>query len=288
MPSMLQIDPTDEPRVLRAFGAMLLSLGALEGQRTTAVAEDYARPVSSLAPFFTEPSSVEDVRARADRLTDQRVAALLSTMRGDAVPHPAEPEPVTDINPSAVGFGSSPLQPMPEPWASAPPPPLPPAGTVWSGGLVPPPAEDDTPATDVPAVDSRGLPWDERIHASSKARLVSGEWRQRRNTPQSLVDQVEAELRGGQPLHVTAPAAPPPPPPPPPAVGIVLPPPGTRGYPPTFAAMMPLITAGMVQGTINGVRITAACEAAGITGLPELASRPQLIPQICDALGIGL
>lgn len=47
-----------------------------------------------------------------------------------------------------------------------------------------------------PALDVRGLPWDERIHASTKAKLASGAWRSRRGVSDELVKQVEAELRG--------------------------------------------------------------------------------------------
>lgn len=44
-------------------------------------------------------------------------------------------------------------------------------------------------------LDSKGLPWDERIHASSKAKVADGSWRQKRNVDPSLVTAVEAELK---------------------------------------------------------------------------------------------
>ena len=46
-----------------------------------------------------------------------------------------------------------------------------------------------------PAVDSAGLPWDERIHARTKAIVNDGTWRKRRGVDDNLVRQVEAELR---------------------------------------------------------------------------------------------
>lgn len=58
------------------------------------------------------------------------------------------------------------------------------------------PAEEPTNATP-PAVDAAGLPWDERIHASSKALIADGTWRKKRGVADDLVAQVEAELRGG-------------------------------------------------------------------------------------------
>lgn len=77
---------------------------------------------------------------------------------------------------------------------------------VLSGAEAPAAMENPEGA---PAVDSRGFPWDERIHTSSKATNADGTWRNRRGVDKDLVAEVEAELRG-------EPAAPPPPPPPPP------------------------------------------------------------------------
>jgi hypothetical protein len=51
-------------------------------------------------------------------------------------------------------------------------------------------------ATDTPATfDAAGLPWDERIHSSSKAIVADGTWRQKRGVSELLVKKVEAELR---------------------------------------------------------------------------------------------
>lgn len=49
--------------------------------------------------------------------------------------------------------------------------------------------------TNPPETDVRGYKWDERIHASSKALNKDGTWRYRRNTEQSLIDQVEANQK---------------------------------------------------------------------------------------------
>lgn len=45
-------------------------------------------------------------------------------------------------------------------------------------------------------LDSKGMPWDGRIHASSKTTNKDGSWRYRRNIDETLINQVEAELRG--------------------------------------------------------------------------------------------
>lgn len=54
-----------------------------------------------------------------------------------------------------------------------------------------PPIETKTPAT-----DHNGLPWDERIHSSSRAINADGTWRYRKNVPDETKQAVEAELRG--------------------------------------------------------------------------------------------
>jgi len=95
---------------------------------------------------------------------------------------------------------------------AAPTAPVSPAATV--GNL---PVE--APA----GVDSNGLPWDERIHSSSKKTTANGSWVRRKNVDESFFNQVVAELRarGGnvaaaaiQPgfasanAHLTQPSAP--------------------------------------------------------------------------------
>jgi len=43
-------------------------------------------------------------------------------------------------------------------------------------------------------LDSEGIPWDKRIHASSKKQNADGRWKAKRGVELSLVDQVKAEL----------------------------------------------------------------------------------------------
>ena len=47
---------------------------------------------------------------------------------------------------------------------------------------------------EAPVVDSRGLPWDSRIHSSNKEQGKDGVWRRRRGVDPELEKQVEAEL----------------------------------------------------------------------------------------------
>ena len=43
-------------------------------------------------------------------------------------------------------------------------------------------------------LDAEGIPWDKRIHASSKSRVAKGTWRTKRNLDLALLAQVKAEL----------------------------------------------------------------------------------------------
>lgn len=49
-------------------------------------------------------------------------------------------------------------------------------------------------------VDSRGIPWDERVHASSKALTGKGAWRSRRGVEPAVLAQIEAELLARRPV----------------------------------------------------------------------------------------
>lgn len=67
-------------------------------------------------------------------------------------------------------------------------------------------ASGDSPASD--GLDKNGLPWDGRIHSSSKNKNSDGSWRYLRGVDKDLIGIVEAELR-----QLTSNDAPPPPPP---------------------------------------------------------------------------
>ena len=95
----------------------------------------------------------------------------------------------------------------------------PPAASASSANDSPFPAAPSAPApvattststitetvTNVP-VDSEGLPWDGRIHSSSKEKLVKDStWKLKRGVDKALVEQVKAELRGVMAIPTTAP-----------------------------------------------------------------------------------
>lgn len=65
------------------------------------------------------------------------------------------------------------------------------------------------PAPGPVTLDTKGLPWDERIHSSSKKQNADGSWKRRGKIEDSLVTSVTAELRNTYPAPAPkAPAAP--------------------------------------------------------------------------------
>ncbi len=91
------------------------------------------------------------------------------------------------------------IQPAPAPVAMPTPVPaapaaIPPMPTNPTGGDED--GDDDGPVNAAaPATDKNGMPWDERIHASTKGTNADGSWRYRRGVPKEAIAAVEAELR---------------------------------------------------------------------------------------------
>lgn len=110
---------------------------------------------------------------------------------------PIPPVPQAPTPPAAAQAAPSP--------ASAPlPPAAPPAAPGPSAGAETPAA----PPAPTNAVDTTGLPWDERIHAGARTKNGDGTWRKKRGVEDSVVAAVENELRGL--IALPKPPAPPP------------------------------------------------------------------------------
>ena len=190
-------------------------------------------------------------------------------------------------------------------------PTLPPAPPVVLAGAAtppPPPPAAHPPGIDV---DAAGMPWDGRIHSSSKAKVADGTWRQKRNLDPALLSSVTAELKqtmglGVAPPPASAGVAPPPfatsaVPPAPPASSIPPAPPiptplPSAGVAPTaspssgnpFLALMKHVTAGFAAKSITQEMINAAVKGVGLPSLPMLVNQPDKIPAVAAALGIAL
>ena len=161
--------------------------------------------------------------------------------------------------------------------------PLPPSASL-------PPAPPPGPTASVPTVaaptasvvtDKNGLPWDARIHASSKTMNADGSWRGRRNTDAHIIASVEAELRALMAIPAPAPASIAPP-----AINSVAPPPPfMASAPTTLAEMMPLLTTAMLAGKLQPTAVGEVLAEMGVAGgAPMLAARPDLVPQVWAAL----
>lgn len=141
-------------------------------------------------------------------------------------------------------------------------------------------------ATSVPRVelDKEGLPWDGRIHASTKTKTVEGVWKKKRNLDPSFLASVVEELKAT--MSAPAPTASVVPPPPPPTASVVPPPPPPIAPGLTFAEFMAKVTSGVTEGAFTREDVAAACVAQGVPNLPGLINRPDLIPAVARELGL--
>ena len=166
-------------------------------------------------------------------------------------------------------------------------------------------------------LDSDGLPWDARIHASTKTKVQSdGKWKKIRKVDPALVKAVEAELRqvmaapvppppadGAEPdapvttdpaaafaAQPPADAVPPPPGdavPPPPGADVPAPPaedPAPPATPPAdltaFANMMKTVAAKQTAKTLSAETLNQCIASLGLTSIRDFAKRPDLIPAL--------
>lgn len=125
---------------------------------------------------------------------------------------------------------------------------------------------------EVPSVDSRGMPWDERIHASTKTQNANGQWKNKRGVDKALLESVEAEMLGTTPVRADTTVEPDPAPAPTPAPTEIT----------TFAQLMQAVA----TGGLEPLTVTNAVKSVGLESLPLLATRPDLIPAVVAVLGL--
>jgi len=132
-----------------------------------------------------------------------------------------------------------------------------------------------------PQVDSAGMPWDERIHASTKTFVQNGTWKMKRGVDATVVASVTAELMGNEPTLptpsnetiVTPPVAP--------ITDAPVPPPVAAPDP--FRSLIADITkAGLAPDYVQQV-----IRENGAESLPMLKAKyPHLFPLIREKLGL--
>lgn len=165
-----------------------------------------------------------------------------------------------------------------------------------------------------PAVDKAGLPWDARIHSSSKELTKDGVWRKKRGVSDEEVAQVEAQLTrlmtlpnpsvsGEESVTAAVPdviipqTVPPPPvtnvPPPAPApietVSTPVPPVVVDGRQ-AFINLVGQVSTARQANKISEQELDQIIKSNGVEALPLLINRPDLIPAIAmtiEALTAG-
>jgi hypothetical protein len=300
-------------------------------RRLVATEQDYGYPV------YTEPTKediTEKLLAESKRQAGVQVAtpeedhtATLDAGQAFGMPVPlyAEPVLVLPIYPNPEAKSAAELFPMP------PAPPLhPTTESLLAGNGIPgfdgvphvpsaPPVAPVVPPVPAPPtgakLDSEGLPWDRRIHASTKTRRVSDDtWKLIKGVAPALVEKVKGELRlamGAAPVvnqtaaimrDATPPtglpnldndASWPDPPgvisdavlvtPPAPPLTLVPPLPPAPPAPPAddpFPEFVQFCTSNQQSGKLEYAAIVSTCQKYGIMQLPMLNARHDLIPTI--------
>lgn len=212
-------------------------------------------------------------------------------------PVPTAPEASTDSSPLPTAVFGQPVPMPPSPAAIAAPPTASPVGVV--------------------EYDSKGMPWDGRIHASSKNKVADGTWRYKRGCDEAVIAQIEAELRatmgapavaaggatqvqaaggtapafgphpffdGTAPAVPPAPVAPAPVVAPPPAASVAVTVAAAAGL--TYESLIAALPAKITSGELTATQLQEACEKFGVASIGSLAARPDLVPIIAATLGI--
>jgi hypothetical protein len=137
-------------------------------------------------------------------------------------------------------------------------------------------------------LDADDLPWDERIHAGSKAKLAkTQQWRKKRGVSSDLILQVETELKAVMNVPAPEPVIPAPAPEPvipAPAPEPVIPAPAPEPTIMTFPEFLVKITTAMNGGGLENSRVLEILNKHDIPSLPLLSARPDLIPSISKEL----
>jgi hypothetical protein len=188
-----------------------------------------------------------------------------------------EPSPVPAIDPAAAFGAPIPTGPISEAGPSL---------------VIPDPAAPvipSAPPSGGVTLDKEGLPWDARIHASSKTQNADGTWRLKRGLQKDHLDKVTAELR--QVMAIPSPAPGPQLVPPPPAAIAHAPQSAVLAPPPPVADEVSMrqkyidlfgrISAAMSAGKLTQAQLDTCLQSISVPSLPLLGARLDLVPQAC-------
>lgn len=126
------------------------------------------------------------------------------------------------------------------------------------------------------SLDKDGIPWDERIHSSSRVKNADGSWRRKRGIDDAKAAPVESELKAlmGIPAAATVPA---PPVASTPIATVV----ADRQ---AFVALLVKATGAIGAKKITQDDVNNAVIALGVPSLSLLANRLDLVPQVSATL----
>lgn len=135
----------------------------------------------------------------------------------------------------------------------------------------PPPSLFDKPAEPTGDLDKANMPWDARIHASTKTQTQKGLWKKKKGVDADLVTEVEAELMGKPAVTETS------------AASTIPPAPPIASSPKVdFNETMMLITGAVSNGDIEMdevIEVIAKC-GGGNGGLQTLLTSPDAVPAV--------
>jgi len=244
---------------------------------------------------------------------EQALAANTAALQALTAALCSNPQSVAPLQPAP--FTAAVVPPQTAPVATLDISPAPTTAFAQPAAIVPPPVTTAVPPTVSPAAsverDAKGMPWDGRIHASSKAKVADGSWRYKRGVDDTTIAPIEAEIRaalaapvGGSPafaphpFYEPAPAVVAPPPPvatapipaapapvvaPPPAAPVAVPVPPVTSIT-TYDTLMAALPPKIVSGELTAAQMQEACEQYGVPSIAALATRPDLVPFIAATL----
>ena len=283
---------------------------------TLIVSCDHNVLAAILAGCNVGPSLIQELSLSSEHDDLGAVTSALVHINGNPAPAAGNaPAPAT-----GTGAGTAAPTPLPlQPNGVALTPIAPVPNTMPMPTTIPTGADESDDesggATDGTGLDVEGLPWDERIHTSTKTKSAKGVWTKRRGGPKGAeLAAIEAELRGSPqpapvpmplapmpPMTAPAPMAPPPVPQPMPAAAPE-PAPQPMPMPVTAPAPTPLPAAtepvveqqwdfasfmqavgpkmGEGAGMIDPGYLTQVCAHYSLGSITDLAPKPEMIPTI--------
>jgi hypothetical protein len=253
----------DEHEQLRAIADALAQIHLVRAELTSIrkTIEPEDNPATGIPQVPWSPTGLEEPVSTATA-TEKQAAAVIFGGGNVAVP----------LAPSGVQM--PPTAALPTTSAASP--------------LTPATAETEAPNPTPPQVDARGLPWDARIHAGTKALNADGTWRAKRGVNDAaFVARIEAELR----QIMAAPAAAVPPMPAPfitqeaAAVGIPQVPQAAAAapvgvHPLDFSGLMQKATQLMAAQKLTRDELEQCAQRCGLPSIVGAVQRVDLVPTI--------